>query len=291
MIVRTNNKWNTKKKNKFKNNPLMYYLLTERFKSQEKQLVDIILKIGNVDSIYMLGSTLSRRRTESIFLTAASSCDKVSHYYLLVLITKPSDSNNSIQDKIENTCHSFIPVTVIVLNIDQFIIWLIQGHSFATTVQKKAVPLYETIPLQKITGVMEDQVNNSLICDSKPLTEALDKEFLAGAEFYLARKQHNLSLFMLHQAMEHLLLLYLKKKIGLQFNTHDLIKLIRYCAMVSYKIPDIFSMDNSEAQRLFQLLQKRYINTRYKDGVSITSQDILSIIEKIKSIQKVLLDS
>lgn len=266
----------------------MYYLLSERFKSQEKKIVDIILKIGNVDSIYMLGSTLSRRRTETIFLTDASSCDKVSHYYLLVLITKPSDSNNSIQDKIENTCHSFIPVTVIVLNIDQFIIWLIQGHSFATTVQKIAVPLYETIPLQKITSVSEDQSKNSLVCGSQPQTEAFDKDFLAGAEFYLARRQHNLSLFMLHQAMEHLLLSYLKKKIGLQFNTHDLNKLIRYCAMVSYKIHDVFSMDNSEAQRLFQLIQKGYIDTRYKGGVSIAAQDILSIIEKIKEIRRII---
>lgn len=68
------------------------------------------------------------RRTESIFATDAQSCSYVSHYFILVLISKEGKHNsNTIQDKIENNCRAFIPVTAIVFDITQFNDWLQQG--------------------------------------------------------------------------------------------------------------------------------------------------------------------
>src|SRR4051812_2213343 len=122
----------------------MYYLLTEDFKQQETKLATIITSILPVEKIYLLGSTLSQRRTETVFMTDAPSCRKVSHYYLLVLInTNCGYSNNEVQDRVENTCRSFIPVTAIVLHTQQFSNWLHAGQHFATTVVKIAVLIHD----------------------------------------------------------------------------------------------------------------------------------------------------
>ncbi len=64
----------------------MYYLLTESFKSCESKLVALIREAVHAERIYLLGSELSTRRTESVFVSEAPSCKYVSRYYLLVLI-------------------------------------------------------------------------------------------------------------------------------------------------------------------------------------------------------------
>lgn len=119
----------------------MYYLLTESFKEQHTELVRIILEAVPADKIYFLGSTLMYRRTESIFMTDAPSCRYVGHYYVLVLIEN-GQGLNVVQDKIENNCLHFIPVTAIVLHTDQFNKWLAEGHQFAQTVCRIAVLLH-----------------------------------------------------------------------------------------------------------------------------------------------------
>jgi uncharacterized protein len=271
----------------------MYYLLTERFKDQEKILTALILKIAAVEQIYMLGSTLYQQRTESIFLTTAPSCHNAGHYYLLVLTGKNSGfSNNDLQDRIENTCRSFIPVTAIVLSTAQFNNWLQQGQRFACTVLKIAVRLHDagnTILLKPNT--MVEATKNKT--KESYWTEDYNRvnEFMAGAELYLVRKQNNMALFMLHQAAEQALQHIFKKTTGLHINTHNIDKLIRYCSMVSYQILQVFPKDNERNERLFLLLQKAYIETRYKENYTVSSGDLQIIKERIQYLQKILLES
>lgn len=267
----------------------MYYLLTESFKSQEAKLVSLIQEAVAVEKIYMLGSTLHQQRTESIFMTDAPSCRQAGHYWLLVLVDKDNGhSDNYVQDKIENTCQHFIPVTVIVLDTAQFNNWLKEGHRFACTVQKIAVLLHDSTPIPlAIPGTINEKPT-ATYC-----TQGINKvnEFIAGAELYRVRQQNKMAAFMLHQAAEHALHTILKKSTGLHVNTHNIDKLIRYCTMVNYKIPAIFPRDNEAGKRLFGLLQKAYIDTRYKESFAISGSDIASITERVKTLQGIMHDA
>ncbi len=78
---------------------------------------------------------------------------------------------------------------------------------------------------------------------------------------------------MLPQAVEHALHTILKIKTGLYLNTHNLDKLIRYCSMASYNIPDIFPRNNEKNQRLFQLLQRAYVDSRNNEDYCICKND------------------
>ena len=109
-------------------------------------------------------------------------------------------------------------------------------------------------------------------------------EFLASTDLYRIREQNKMAVFMLHQAAEHALHTILKITTGLQINTHNLDKLIRYCSMVSYKIPEIFPRNNEKNERLFQLLQKAYISSRYDKDYSIGAEELVLITERIRNI-------
>lgn len=265
----------------------MYYLLTESFKDQHTELVKIILEAVPADKIYFLGSTLMYRRTESIFMTDAPSCRYVGHYYVLV-VTGDGQSLNVSQDKIENNCQNFIPVTTIVLRTDQFNQWVNEGHQFAQTVCRIAVLLHG-----------ENQSNSSTTIETlnkedkvEIFNQGLNKvtEFLAGADLFRIRKQNKMSAFMLHQAAEHALHTILKITTGLYFNTHNLDKLIRYCSMVSYNIADIFSRNNEKNERLFQLIQKAYIGSRYDKDYSIGTEELVIITDRIMTLKNKMKD-
>lgn len=264
----------------------MYYLLTESFKTQETQLVSLILQAVPVQKIYLLGSTLAQQRTESVFNTTAPSVRSVSHYYLLVLIDKEGGASKaSVQDKIENNCRSFIPVTAIVLGMVQFNDWLATGHRFACSVAEIAVALYEKdkMPILFPAGKQSGQAP---VMEESNYTQSINKvnEFIAGAELYRLRVQYKMAAFMLHQAAEHALHTIFHKATGLHITTHSIDKLVRYCSMVSYQLPSVFPRNNEKNERLFSLLQKAYIDARYNEDYSINHAELQAILQRVQAL-------
>ncbi len=266
----------------------MYNLLAENYKDQHAKLVSIILKATSADKIYLLGSTLIKRRTESIFMTAAPCHSYVSHCYLLVVVSNDADLN-AVEDKIENNCRHFIPVTAIVLHTHQFNEWLTTGHQFACTVYKTAMLLHgETDKKFASSEILGEEFIKT---DKESIySQGLNKvtEYLAGADLYRIRKQNNMAAFMLHQAAEHALYTMLKITTGLHINTHNLDKLIRYCSMVSPTLPDIFPGNNEKNERLFQLLQKANTGIHYKENYSICTKDLITITDRVRVLQQMM---
>ncbi|WP_462252255.1 hypothetical protein [Ferruginibacter sp.] len=61
--------------------------------------------------------------------------------------------------------------------------------------------------------------------------------------------------------------------------------------MVSYKIRQVFPKENERNERLFLLLQKAYIETRYKEAFKIYHVDLIVIIDSVKTLQKMMQES
>ena len=58
--------------------------------------------------------------------------------------------------------------------------------------------------------------------------------------------------------------------------------------MVSYTIQDIFSRNNEKNERLFQLLQKAYIDSRYKQDYSIRTDELITLTEKVRTLMDIV---
>lgn len=262
----------------------------EMLPEQEAQLTELITEAVPAEKVYLLGSTDVRQRTQSIFACDAPNCRFISHYFILATVNKNStNSCHNLEDKIENHCRSIIPVTAIVIHTDQLNDWLTEGHPFACKVSTTAKCLYDTGTVTLAVPKASD--SQELMKINEALYNAgINKvqEFLAGADLYRIREQNKMAAFMLHQAAEQALHTLFRITTGLYLNLHSIDKLMRYCSMVSSKLTAIFPRNNEKNERLFQLLQKAYIDTRYKEDYSIKTEDLLTITERVRALEGVV---
>lgn len=269
----------------------IYHFSGNPLSGQQEKLVSLILEVIKPDMIYLLGASLYRRRSESIFCPEAPSSQYYSDCFFLILINNGSGKAlYEWQDKIEQHCSSFLPVTTIVLETTTFDDWLQCGHLFARTVYSTSICLYNQDDISlSVPGDYDADAEQRTI--QKNYTGGLNKslEFLAGADLYRIREQNKMAAFMLHQSAEQALRTLLKIGTGFHSCTHNLERLLRYGSMVSYQLPDVFPRKTENEKRLFGLLQKAYLDTRYKENYVITNVDLTSLIEKVKQIQELLI--
>jgi len=106
--------------------------MTESFPGQQEKLVFLIKEVVEPDIIFLLGASLHRRRSESIFCQTAPSSQHAADYFFVVLI---NNTNNrtlpQLQDQIEQHCSSVMSVTIILLETVIYNSWLATGHLFA----------------------------------------------------------------------------------------------------------------------------------------------------------------
>jgi HEPN domain-containing protein len=265
-----------------------YHRLIKRETTETELLTSLVPEHVSVQALFLLGSSKSYRKTGTIFSFDAPTASFTSHYYLLALIEKEEDHTlNAAQDKIENNLQHFIPTTAIVLSTTAFIAWLGKGHPFAVTVLTKAERLYQSenilLPIPSSINEEEQKEESELLFKQ---TKAKVEGFLASAELHKLRGEYKLSSFMLHQAAEQALRAMLICNTGLKVNTHSIDKLLRYCSMFCYQLPDLFAKNNEKEKKLYSLLNKAYIDTRYKDDYTITGEELTALTEKAKRIKE-----
>lgn len=256
----------------------------------QQQLTDVIVKTANPDMILLLGATLHRKKYESIFNEAAPFCQQLSDCTLLISLPGLAGKElHEWQDKIEHHCSSVLPVTTLVLATVTFMEWLQADLSFARFVWQHAPVLYDVGTICR-----EDFPEAKTAANNKEAARQWEeglskaKEFLAGAELYSVRKQHKMAAFMLHQSAEQALRALLMAGTGYHANTHSIDRLLRYGSLVAHQLPEIFPRQTEQDKRLFNLLQKAYIDTRYKDDYKITGEELLTLTDKIRRIHDVL---
>lgn len=271
----------------------IYHSMSESFSAQQEKLVSLIKEIVQPDKIYILGASLYRRRSESIFCQTAPSSQHTGDYYFLVLINNNRNKSlQQLQDQIEQHCLSVMPITIILLETSLFNQWLASGHLFARTVCQTAIPVFEAADIS-LSPVGDHDPETERITQGKRYREGILKsqEFLAGAELFIVRKQNRLAAFMLHQAVEQALATLIKIGTGYHCCSHNIERLIRYAGMVSYRIADIFPRKTEKEKRLFNILQKAYIDSRYKEDYRIEFSDLLELAERVRFIQEILAES
>ena len=268
----------------------IYQQICNLYPTQQEKLIELILSVTKPDRIFLLGASLYRRRSESVFCTCAPSSRQVSDYFLLVLISKNIENNISeIQDKIEQRCNTFLPSTILALQTERFSVWLKTSHRFARTVHNTSVLLFDKGDIifpepGDLNPENENKTNEKCLAQ----VQSNIREFLVGVDLFRVRAQNRMASFMLHQAIEQGLHAILKIGTGYHCCTHNIDRLLRYGSLVSYRLFDIFPRKTDKDRHLFSLLQKAYINTRYKEDYFIDNDDLTILIGKAMAIQGLL---
>jgi HEPN domain-containing protein len=209
------------------------------------------------------------------------------------LIDNNSGSSlQQLQDQIEQNCSSIAPVTLIIIQTSMFKQWIASGHRFARTVCKSAIPVFEANHYSSVP-VEDCDLENERTAQEKCYREGIlkSREFLAGAELFIIRKQNRMAAFMLHQAVEQALSTLIKIGTGYHCCSHNIERLTRYAGMVSYRIQDVFPRKTEKEKMLFKGLQKAYIGSRYDEDYSIGLVDLTELIDRVREIQEILKES
>lgn len=266
------------------------FAMNQYSQSTDQQcLVDSIVKAVNPEMIFLLGAAVYHRSSKSIFQSPAPGSQCMTDYILLVLLENLHNKEpHEWQDKIEN---QGMPVTSIVLSMYTFNEWLKAGHRFAVNVQRSAETIYDSGKHQlqfSYTTTPDDEQHIIEKQWREGITKA--KEFLAGSELYRIRKQYAMAAFMLHQSAEQSLHTLLKLGTGYHANTHNIDRLLRYAGLVSDQLSVIFPQKTEADKQLFHLLQKAYIDARYKTDYTISHDQLFSLTEKVRCVHEVLSD-
>lgn len=264
----------------------IYHLFKNAFTALHQALTDVIVKEINPEMILLLGASVNRRRTESIFQQESPTAQYISGCFLLVLIADADGKPlYEWQDRVETICKNVLPVTAIVLPTTMLNQWSEKGHLFARHVQASALVIYDAgrFSMPKNIAPVSEEVIKQLHKDHQEgITRG--EVFLTGAEFFSRQNQNAMAAFMLHQTAEQALHTLISVATGYKTNTHNIYRLLRYGALVSYQLPDIFPRNTDKEKQLFQVLQEAYLASRYKDSYSVTSEDVYTLITRIKTV-------
>ena len=69
---------------------------------------------------------------------------------------------------------------------------------------------------------------------------------------------------------------------------HDLDELIRSCKAYTTELCNAFPRNTPEEERLFDLLQRSYIESRYNPDFEITKDDIRALVPKVEQLKQIV---
>jgi HEPN domain-containing protein len=210
--------------------------------------------------------------------------------YDILVVTKPGDvrKDYEITDQIVNRCRYRVPVNVITHDIDYVNEQLRKGQYFFSDIVKEGILLYDAgrSQFQKPKELSVEERKTIAEADfQKWFTSA--NEFLIDARNAYDRNSFKNSIFHLHQATERTYNAIMLVYTGYKPKTHNLDKLRSFTKEFSKELLNIFPKNNKEEEYLFDLLQKGYIDARYKDDYSINKEELSILFERYKHMQEI----
>lgn len=155
---------------------------------------------------------------------------------------------------------------------------LAKGNYFVTMVFTKAQRLY----------IAEDAVFTApgIIKENyyQPHWYQRALEFFAAAELYSIRKQYALAAFQLHQSAEQAFTAIIYNACGYRPSTHNLLLLYKYACWFQPSLHHLFPNHTNGEERLLQLLQRAYKESRYTNDYSIKGNQLETIKNKIQQL-------
>lgn len=113
--------------------------------------------------------------------------------------------------------------------------------------------------------------------------------FLESAWYAYRRDEPELTVFLLHQAVELPLRSLLVALTGYELKSHSISKLFQYCRRCAPQIMEIIDPESEQGRRLLILLDHAYIRARYNQLEIEQGSDVLKLLESVHSIHQTIL--
>jgi hypothetical protein len=228
---------------------------------QLQVLIPVIIKAAQPEKLILYG--VYGTDDVDVFSSGGSIPFLPSGYDLLV-ITRRGDrrQDHEIQDIIENRCRMHATVTVLVHDIDHVNQRLLEGQYFFSLLSGEGVLLYDAgnVPLSPARVPDLVRIRHTAEKDFKRWSHQA-RAFFDSALFNLHRKEYRLTIFLLHQAAEHIYQAILLAFMGYKPCTHNLDKLRRWTHRFSIEMALLFPRDEVGVDLLFRLFVLSYVDS------------------------------
>ena len=173
--------------------------------------------------------------------------------------------------------------------IDDFNYALSKAHYFETEIKRDGIVLYDSGEYKlarrrklDFTEIKERALNYYEDKFGRALS------FLVDVPHPLQRDDYKQASFYLHQATENFLRTISLVYILYSPKNHNLDELIRGCKAYTTELCKAFPRNTPEEERLFDLLQRSYIESRYNPNFEITKDDICALVPKVELLKQIV---
>ena len=272
--------------------------LPENKRQDLQQLVDLIrTHIKDVGMVILFGSYAKNKYVDyDQRIEFGTPTYYMSDYDLLVLTRKQIGAIQyslyaKIKDRFfENKNRSFhTHPQFINYGIDEFNHALTKAHYFETEIKRDGILLYDSglykLARRRKLDFAEIRERAQKYFDDK---FSLASRFLETAKFEYEKEWYSLASFQLHQSAENLLRTVSLVHILYSPKNHDLDELLRSCKAYTIELCRAFPRNTPEEERLFDLLQRSYIESRYNPDFEITKADIEALVPKVERLRDIV---
>ena len=178
-------------------------------------------------------------------------------------------------------------VMLIVHDIKEVNKALSRGQYFFTDIKKEGILLYDSKRFK-----LEEARKLSL--EERKQTAQGDFEywfkraswFMGQFEYAFKLRRYDLAAFELHQATERFYMTILLVFTHYKPKEHNIEKLGKQVNNLDPHFLPVFPRKTQEEKRLFELLQKAYIDARYNPNYKITKKELEYLAERVKKLQR-----
>jgi predicted nucleotidyltransferase/HEPN domain-containing protein len=273
------------------------YLPVERQK-EVHEIIEAVRQRFPAEMIILFGSFARGNWVDDQYLENGTVFEYKSDYDILVVVDTEviairKESNKRWQNKLRHDTSSLnTPLNVIFHGIEFLNSEIENGNYFFIEILREGIMLYDSGKFKLSTP---KPLNPA---DRKHKANTYYQKWVEDAEMFLLDFEANFergisepkylrkAAFELHQAAERLYACILLVHIDYKPKTHDLEKLDRHVCKIDSRLKTVFTREHSEGDRLFQLLKKAYIESRYKLDYTINQQDLEDLSERVKKLFK-----
>ena len=272
--------------------------LPPRKRQDLQQLAELIREnVKQVEMIILFGSYAKNKYVDyDQRIEFGTPTYYMSDYDIVILTRKPigaieSSLYEKIKDKFfENKNRPFHTHPQFVnYGIDDFNYALSKAHYFETEIKRDGVILYDSgaykLARRRRLDYTEIKERAQKYFDDK-FERAMS--FLIDVPHPAKRSDYKQSSFYLHQSAENLLRVIPMTFILYGHKSHDLSELMNAAKKHTTKIFEVFPCDTPEEKRLFDLLQRAYIESRYNPDFEITQADVYALVPKIEHLREIV---
>jgi uncharacterized protein len=261
-------------------------------KQEELQsITNSIVQLVQPELVILFGSYSRGGWVEHRYTENGTLYEYKSDYDILVITEHHQDMpfglGKRVRQKIKRDEHLQTVPHIIFHDINFLNTEMEEGHYFFRDILHEGTLLYTTCKYELATP---KELSNFQRAQKAKLYY---NDWLERANGYYGQfehafevKRYPIAIFELHQATERYFMTILLVFTDYKPKTHDLQDLNKQAGYADVRFKTVFPSQTDEEKRLFNLLVKSYIDSRYKMGYTVSAEDLLWLGERVTQLRE-----